>query len=335
MICVKGKMEPIISVIMPVYDSEKYLSDCLESILAQTYSNIQIIAIDDGSTDKSGKILDQYAAKDNRIEVYHQQNLGVSAARNRGLKYARGEYITFVDSDDTLSADMYEILISQFNEKDLDIVHCGYKKKRLDGTSKSVLGTNRRFLFNRIEGMQHFIRGDLFTGALWNKLYKRSVLQNLFFDENLKINEDVLFNFYAFNKASNTLLIDKPLYNYYEREVASTKRTTTLKKIFDCTEVAKAMYEESLGEPFEVDARTRYIRELINKYRGIIYSDIKQTTSERKIIENTLIQLLKEENEVARKYIYNFRMMTISPRIYKLLYSIYDKIRKPNWDIGN
>ena len=108
-------MKPLISVIIPVYNNEKYLCECLDSIIAQTYRNIQIITVDDGSTDASGKILDQYADKDKRIEVYHIQNSGVSTARNIGLKHAAGEYITFVDSDDALSLDMYYILLDQFN----------------------------------------------------------------------------------------------------------------------------------------------------------------------------------------------------------------------------
>lgn len=328
-------MESLISVIIPVYNNEKYLCDCIESILAQTYRNIQIIAIDDGSTDKSGEILDQYAKKDNRVEVHHIQNSGVSTARNIGLKHALGEYITFVDSDDTVALDMYEVLLNQFYMNDVDIVHSGYEKIRLDGTSKPVLGTNEKYCFDCVEGLLHFIKGDLFTGALWNKIYKRSILENLSFDANIKINEDVLFNFYAFKKAKSTVLIDKPLYRYYERDNASTKRTASRKKAFDCTVVAKTMYMESQNEAYEVTARTRYIRELMNYYRVLIYGGIKETSDERKKIKNTLTHLLMEENEIKKKYISNYRMMTMCPSIYVIFYSIYDKIRKPNWDIGS
>lgn len=329
-------MKPLISVIIPVYNNEKYLCECLDSIIAQTYHNIQIITVDDGSTDKSGEILDQYAVKDDRIEVYHIQNSGVSTARNIGINYAMGEYVTFVDSDDTVSLDMYDILFDQFlNKTDIDIVHCGYEKKKLDGSSKMVLGTNQKYCFDCTEGMLHFIKGDLFTGALWNKIYRRSILENLYFVEDVKINEDVLFNFYAFKKARNTVLVDKPLYCYYERKNASTKRTSSRKKAFDCAAVAKTMYLESKGESYEIAARTRYIRELMNQYRVLIYNGISETAEDRKKIENSLRELLSEENEVKKKYIYNYRVMTICPSVYIKFYDIYDKIRKPNWDIGS
>ena len=203
-------MNPLISVIIPVYNNEKYLEKCLESVLAQTYANIQVIAIDDGSTDMSGEILDQYAMKDSRIEVYHNQNSGVSLARNCGITYAVGEFITFVDSDDTLEPDMYKNLLQQFDKDTIDIVHCGYKKIQLDGTSKVILGTNQRYFFDCEYGLTHLLKGDLFTGALWNKIYRRSILSGINFDKNISINEDVLFNFYAFKKARNSIFIDKP-----------------------------------------------------------------------------------------------------------------------------
>lgn len=327
-------METLISVIIPVYNNEKYLSKCLDSILVQTHTNIQVITVDDGSTDRSGEILDQYAEKDARIEVYHNFNCGASSARNTGLRYAVGEYVTFVDSDDMIEPEMYKYMLSQF-ENGVDIVHCGYKKMKLDGTSKSVLGTNEKYCFSPIEGMFHFMKGDLFTGALWNKLYRRSLLEDIYFDEAIKINEDILFNFYAFKKARNSIFIDRPFYHYYERENASTKRTNSKKKASDCTAVAETMYVESKGKPYEVIARSKYIMALMNQYRALIYIDIAKTANERKKLKNLLDILLTEKNNVKKKYIDNYRMMVLCPRLYVILYNIYDKIRKPNWDVGS
>lgn len=327
-------MKPLISVIIPVYNNERYLCECLDSIIAQKYYNIQVITVDDGSTDKSGKILDQYAAKDNRIEVYHIQNAGVSTARNAGLKHALGEYITFVDSDDTVSLDMYNILIDEFlNKKDIDIVHCGYENRRLDGNSNIVLGTNRKYCFNRTEGMLHFIKGDLFTGALWNKVYRKEIINNLQFNETIKINEDVLFNFYAFKNARESVLIDQPLYHYYERENASTKRTDNRKKIKDCTSVARIIYLDSIGKVYEVIARSKYIKQLMNLYRACLFQSIQKTKSDREKIKSALDELLHEKHDVKTRYLYDFKTMVKIPRLYVLLYTIYDKVRKPNWDV--
>lgn len=116
-----------ISVIIPVYNSEKFLDACIDSIVKQTYQNFEIILVDDGSTDDSPSLCDQYAAQDKRIKVIHQDNQGVSAARNNGLDLATGDLVSFIDSDDTLDEDMYELLVKLFEENSADITHCGYK----------------------------------------------------------------------------------------------------------------------------------------------------------------------------------------------------------------
>ena len=116
----------LISVVVPVYRTEPYLARCLDSILAQTWSNLQVIVVDDGSPDRAGEIADQYAEKDTRVTVLHQPNRGVSAARNAGLAAARGDYITFVDSDDALQPQMYETLIKLALQYRAPITHCGY-----------------------------------------------------------------------------------------------------------------------------------------------------------------------------------------------------------------
>lgn len=116
---------PLISIIVPVYNVEPYVSKCLESILRQTYQNIEIIIIDDGSTDGGSDICDAYAHKDKRIKVIHQSNEGVSGARNVGLRIAKGEFIGFVDSDDWIEADMYEYLLQNIQQQDADIAICG------------------------------------------------------------------------------------------------------------------------------------------------------------------------------------------------------------------
>ena len=124
---------PELSVIVPVYKVEKYLSKCIDSILAQTFTDFELILIDDGSPDRCGEICDEYAAKDSRIIVIHQQNKGVSAARNAGLEIAKGKYIGFVDSDDWIEPEMYQILIATANETASELVICGSKQRDESG----------------------------------------------------------------------------------------------------------------------------------------------------------------------------------------------------------
>ena len=132
-----------ISVIVPVYNCDPYVEQCIRSILAQSYTDLEIICVNDGSTDDSGTILDKLACEDARIRVIHQKNAGASAARNMGIDLATGDLITFVDSDDIIEPDMYETLLPYFDEKNVDIVHCGYKRVHLDGSIKDVNGTGK------------------------------------------------------------------------------------------------------------------------------------------------------------------------------------------------
>ena len=125
-----NKNEPLISIIVPVYNVEKYLSKCIDSIINQTYKNIEIILIDDGSTDSSGAICDKYALVDSRIHVLHIENSGVSNARNVGLNHATGDYIGFVDSDDYIEPNMYELLLEELIADDVDVVQCNHAESR-------------------------------------------------------------------------------------------------------------------------------------------------------------------------------------------------------------
>lgn len=126
-------MTPLISVIIPVYNVEQYLRRCLDSVVAQTYQNLEIICVDDGSVDHSGKICDQYAARDARIKVIHQENQGLSAARNRGLDAAEGEYIAFVDSDDYILEDMYKKMLDKLLDYNVDLCVCQWQYEFSDG----------------------------------------------------------------------------------------------------------------------------------------------------------------------------------------------------------
>ena len=160
-----------ISIIVPIYNIEKYLPRCLESILAQTYKNIEVILVDDGSVDNSGMIADTYARNDQRIIVIHQVNKGVSAARNAGLDLATGDYIGFVDGDDYIEPDMYEILMRIIDEQQVDIAHCGYQMvypSRID----YYYNTREKQKMNREEGVFELLKGRKIEPGLWNKLYK-------------------------------------------------------------------------------------------------------------------------------------------------------------------
>lgn len=206
-----------ISVIVPVYNTYEYLKDCLDSISGQSLKNIEIICINDGSTDDSFKIMQKYSQKDSRIKIINQKNRGASAARNAGLKVATGEYITFVDSDDTIDSDTYEISYKKAKEKNADILMFGEKNfsvtERIYGDGFSVLD----------------IPGAM---MLWNKLYKRSFLidHNFQFLENAKCYNDECFNSVVFPKAKCIECITNQFYNYNRKRIGSIQSAASAKK---------------------------------------------------------------------------------------------------------
>ena len=232
----------MISVIIPIHNSEKYLHQCVNSVLNQTHKNLEVILIDDGSTDLSPKICDGFAERDSRVIVVHQANSGVSSARNKGLDVASGEYITFVDSDDCLEPYIYEILLRLLQEKDADIAHCGYKRVSETGeVLKEVSGTHQVMEHSSVEAINHMLSGELYACSLWNKLFKRKLVRNIRFDQNLAINEDVLVAFLLFQNAKQTVFIDETLYHYRVYNGSACHTTEELKKIEDSLTATEAM----------------------------------------------------------------------------------------------
>lgn len=213
---------PLISVIVPIYNAEKYLNKCVESLLNQTLKQIEIILIDDGSTDKSPVICDEYAKKDNRIKVIHQSNGGVSFARNEGLKIASGKFITFLDSDDYIEPNTYEVAYNTAVENYSECVVWGYFCDFVDENEKIVNQTIVIPYAKQRELKQRDTNLNL-SGYLWNKLYSKKLLDelNLFFDENITLYEDLLFNTKYMLKANKSVYISKAFTHYMQRNILS------------------------------------------------------------------------------------------------------------------
>lgn len=228
----------MISVIVPIYNVEDFLRPCIESILAQTYTELQIILVDDGSTDHSGEICDEYARKDARIEVIHQNNVGLSAARNAGLKVVKGEYVAFVDGDDYIHPQMYEVLLNALSEGKYDFSMIlgkqvfGNEKppQNLSAFTKSFLSQEKMMqsLFNHIpwQSIEEFQ-----IHVVWNKLYKRALLKDEFFKETGT--EDTEFNCRIYQKASQAIIIHADMYYWVQRSSSITHQKINARYI-DC-----------------------------------------------------------------------------------------------------
>ena len=207
-------LEPVISVIVSIYNVQDYVEKSVHSICNQTYKNLEIILVDDGATDNSGKICDKLAAKDSRIKVIHKPNGGLSSARNEGVKFATGDYIAFVDGDDWIDEDMYEGMISAMLKHDADIAICNYKeicKKGVRDTS-----TDEITVFEGREILKVFIEEDAtyqIQNAAWNKLYKRSLMGELRFPEG-KLFEDIVYTTKLLARSKRAVYTNKAYYNY-------------------------------------------------------------------------------------------------------------------------
>lgn len=209
-----------ISVIVPAYNVERYLEKCIDSILAQTFTDYELILIDDGSTDKSGEICDEYLLKNHRIKVLHNANGGVSTARNEGIRLAGGKYISFVDADDTVDSDCFEKLILAAAEKDYDFAICGFKKIRKPSKNKEAVvyqycydltGSIEEFL----SCIPQYIDNALLQGPC-NKLFKTQIIKeyNLLFPLDMNFGEDTVFVYKYLLHTKNVASIKDCLYNY-------------------------------------------------------------------------------------------------------------------------
>lgn len=209
-----------VSVIIPVYNTEKYLVSCVDSILQQNDVSLEIILVDDGSTDASPSICDDYAQKYDNIHTLHIQNSGPATAKNEGLKLAQGNYIALTDSDDRMEPLMLHKMVSAGYEHDADIVCCNYKQIDEQGNVSHLNSTNQQYVLNHEEGLIHFFSKDKIYSQCWTKLYKHQMLSDNHIenDPGLRTDEDFIFNIRAFVHAKTTVIVDEPLYEYTHRE---------------------------------------------------------------------------------------------------------------------
>ncbi len=225
-----------ISVIIPVYNQLEFFKKCINSVCNQAYRNIEIICVDDGSTDGVEQYLDQIAKNDNRIIVIHQENAGESNARNRALELASGDYITFIDCDDWIDEEMYKVLITEAEAYDLDIVASSWYKE-LDDKTEVIRNEQEveKGVINRESLLKYIYMRDSYRGFayMWNKLFKRELIFSdkgiLKFDESLKLGGDVLYLAQLATSANKTKYIDSPFYHYRIR-INSGSHSTDLER---------------------------------------------------------------------------------------------------------
>lgn len=218
--------KPLLSVIIPVYQVEKYIGQCLDSVLAQTYINLDIILVDDGGTDSSVDICREYQKKDARIRIISQENRGLSKARNVGVEHAKGELITFIDSDDFINPKMFEKMISYIYEYDLDIISCTSTRKEVI----SEIGSGEFVIYDHYTAVSMGLRDD--NVSAWGKIYKKNLLEKVHFPEG-RVFEDLGTLYKIFNECKKVGWLDYQFYHYIKRENSITQRSFRVKPKYD------------------------------------------------------------------------------------------------------
>jgi len=218
---------PLISIIIPMYNQKTYIADCIESIQAQTYSNFEIIIVDDGSNDGSGGICDEYARNDERIRVFHLENRGVSVARNYGLDWIRGEWFCFVDADDLVAKEYLGIMYYNAVEYDAEISACAHRKISIHKAKSEEINNTKVTIF---EGSESCIRNFIshsevsMNGMVWNKLYRSNIFGGIRFDDKLKVNEDCVYTFEVMKLCNRACMTQAQLYSWFIRESSASHR---------------------------------------------------------------------------------------------------------------
>ena len=258
---------PLVSVIVPVYNVEQYLKRCLDSIITQVYSNLEIILIDDGSKDSSGNICEEYLSVDHRINVVHQKNMGLSAARNTGLSIAKGAFIVFVDSDDWLKKEMIEIMLEFALQNKLQLVECGVINSHdFKNTNASI--SRKSFVENQGEAMFRLLMETNYS--VWRRLYTKELVQDLRFIPG-KVSEDVFFTIDCINKIEKQGYVSDQLYIYNTENFSITRSPYNLKKIAAKDAIHYPVEQtKEYGAAVRVRANYLLLRGLISHYQRIL-----------------------------------------------------------------
>lgn len=317
-------MKELISVIIPAYNIEQYIERCLESVCGQTYSRLEIIVIDDGSSDGTGNIIDELAKKDSRIITIHKENGGVSAARNTGLDIAKGDYIGFVDGDDIIELDMYELLLRNALKYQADISHCGYQMvfpNRVD----YYYNTGEVRIQNQYEGVYDLIKADKIEPGLCNKLYKRELVSVHRLDNKIKINEDLLYNYRLFKEAKTSVFEDISKYYYMVRGNSASTSKINKNKLEDPLLVLQKMMKQETGETYQLlEKRYTYLLEKVASMKSSKLDDelVKICRKRRDELRN-IIKSHELTANYTKKEMFQLKMATYVPPLYRLLNLTY------------
>lgn len=321
-------MEPLISVIVPAYNIEEYLERSINSILNQTYLHIEIIIVNDGSSDRTGEIADYLREKNpTKIQCVHQSNSGVTAARLNGVQAAHGDWIGFVDGDDEIENNMYERLLTNALETEADISHCGYQTIVNGGerihyfynSGKKIVNTN-------LQGKKELLTGTQVEPSLCNKLYKHRLISRMIEEEvldlSVKFNEDLLMNYILFDYAEKSVYEDFCPYHYMTRSDSASRSNFSIKRVLDPVLVKKWILENCDDEHKELAWR-KYLVCCCNAYQYIWNKTSYKTEASR--IKRIVLKNFSKIRLLTLKEKIKLYMVFFTPGIFNACYCFYAK----------
>ena len=311
--------EELISVIVPVYNAEQYLERCVNSIINQTYRNLEIILVNDGSTDQSGELCDSFALQDKRIRVFHKENGGSGSAKNTGFAVATGEYLALVDSDDWIEPDMYQSLLSTLKEYNAQIIACGIRKVTDNGEIAYYNDClNERIQYTTEEALLELPKNERITNSMCNKLFHKRTIQDLRMDESIAFDDDP-FVPKCIARAEKIFYTAEPFYNYYQRQNSISSNVFSA-KLFDWV-TADRMRLDFYRECFpqcENAAAIAYIGTCLKVYYQAAVS--KKCNTEKIQLERELKETLRNYHDLpfSKKQKAKTKLFSFSPKLYIL-----------------
>lgn len=317
-------MNHTISIVVPVFNLEKELSRCLDSILAQTHRNIEVIVVDDGSSDGSWQVMEFHASKDCRVKPIFKENGGVTSARLRGIEEASGEWIGFVDGDDEIEPDMYERLLSNAIAYRADISHCGYQMVFSDGRVNYFHNSGYIKEQDTVTAVRDLLEGTLVEPGLCNKLYRRELFSGIAsrIDTSIRINEDLLMNYYLFSAAKKSVFSDWCPYHYIIRSTSASRTKLNDHKIFDPSRVKEIILADA-PEELLTDARRALVNTCVYSYCGLVLEKEYDVRPAKKFLRSQLKNHYNWCASLPKRTKLLADLIVKTPRVFALIYPVY------------
>ena len=313
----------LITVVIPAYNVEEYLARCLDSVLAQTHRELEVLVINDGSIDGTAAICDAYAARDSRVRVVHQTNAGLAAVRDRGIELAEGSYVGFVDGDDEIEPDMMERLLKNALKYDADISQCGILYCFYDGRRKPMRGTGELTVMDRNEGLRELLRGARMEPSLCNKLYAAHILKDSCPDTTIANNEDLLRNAILFGRAERSVFEDFCGYRYWRRAESMSNDPVRAVRIASDIIRARKLVLERVPDEVKAEARQSYAGALIGGFHSSLGLDTPEARDMGRRCRNEIREYLPDLRQSSRSSWARAMGILLAPNIYSVAQRLY------------